>query len=806
MIRLSATLCIGVFLGVAMTWAPYAHAEESARGYLVFEHNTLERMPSDYVPDATASIDRLSCALARGEHGCVQFGVHARAGELKSIRVAVTSDLDVTVYRRRTDFIVQEAPKPTEADLDKRVAKPSDMMYLQRGDTVAKLAKSASVNFWLKIHAAADAAPGEHLGNVRIEVDGKGATEIALVVNVRPFELAPADIPFGLWHSRGAYTKGYDAPFDWLFRDMVAHGHNSICLNCYRGLGVPDFSKLPIPEDHDLVKVIETAQDAGLLSARFPFFIESSFLYFERREEVTGKLTEDQLRAAIDWLAAQRVKRDWPEFITYGRDEPAVPAPGIRENYGPLRPLPHRVGTAMNAKAAYAHGDIHDIWMVHDGHITPEMQAEATRRGAELWTYTYRLWRQDYHPLIQRHFPGFYTWALKLKGNYIWAYYYAYNWIHPETKETMPTTGWEARREGITDYRYLMMLEDAIAARPNDALAIEAAVWLEKLRARVVSNYNQDPDGYWNVHAGFPVGATRVEPHIVEAGKPFRTDEYDEIRAKAADYIAKLGPASPPLPAPGPIQPMKDEAAAFRGKTAEQCAEGLRSGDTQTRRSAAMALFEMRIHNDDTIDELIKALDDPDVRVPALMALEVIGPAANRAAPKVAALLSYPDDFIRQGAHFALKGLTVVPKKPLVELPKMWAFRKDPDKVGEAQKWFYRAEDKTAEPWTPISTHDFWETGYVGDGWYALDVTIPKTPGKRTWIEFGSVDENYTLWINGLYIGDNTNAGTGFWNVPVEVEITGRYKPDESNHIVVRVNNSAQAGGIWKPVSLFAEK
>ena len=460
----------------------------------------------------------------------------------------------------------------------------------------------------------------------------------------------------------------------------------------------------------------------------------------------------------------------------------------------------------MSGKAAYAHGDFVDVWIVHDGHITPELQAEARRRGAEVWTYTYRLWRQSYNPLIQRHYPGLYTWALKLKGNYIWSYYYGYNWIEPETKETMPTTGWEARREGINDYRYLQMLEDAIKAKRDDPIAIEAAVWLERLRGRVVSNYNQDPDGYWNVHAGFPVGATRVEPHIVEAGKPLRPEEYDQIRAKAADYITELGPASVPLPAPAPVQPMKDEAAAFRDKAVEHCVEGLRSSGTQTRRSAAMALFEMRIHNDDTIDELIKALDDPDVRVPALMALEVIGPKAGRAAPKVAALLSHPDDFIRQGATFTLRGLTHVPKKLLLELPEMWAFRKDPEKVGQSQKWFFSTEKKDAEPWTQISTHGFWEEGYVGNGWYALDVTIPKTPGKRTWIEFGAVDENYTLWINSQYIGDNTHAGTGFWNVPVEVEITGRYKPDESIHIVVRVNNSAAAGGIWKPVRLMVEQ
>ena len=267
----------------------------------------------------------------------------------------------------------------------------------------------------------------------------------------------------------------------------------------------------------------------------------------------------------------------------------------------------------------------------------------------------------------------------------------------------MPTTGWEARREGVDDYRYLQMLEDSINAKPDDPLAMEAAVWLARLRSRVMSDFNRVFDHYAD---SFPAATARVDTHTVKAGKPFKIDEYDRIRATAAGYIEKLGTASPPLPVPGAVAPMKDEAAAFRGKSVEQCAAGLRSGDTQTRRSAAMALFETRLHSDDVVGELIKALDDPDVRVPALMALERIGPAANRAAPKVAALLSYPDAFIRQGATFTLKGLKSVPKKHLVDLPKMWAFRKDPNKAGESQQWFFGTEKKDAEPWTPISTHE----------------------------------------------------------------------------------------------------
>ncbi len=146
--------------------------------------------------------------------------------------------------------------------------------------------------------------------------------------------------------------------------------------------------------------------------------------------------------------------------------------------------------------------------------------------------------------------------------------------------------------------------------------------------------------------------------------------------------------------------------------------------------------------------------------------------------------------------------------KVLVETPEHWMFRKDPDKVGEAQKWF--TEPPSGPLWSAVSTFDFWDkslgTSYYGDGWYAVDVVVPPVQEKKAWLHFGAVDENYTLWLNGERIGDNLTAGTIMWDQPVSAEITGKLKDGQANHIVVRVNNTANAGGIWKPVRILVEK
>ena len=95
---------------------------------------------------------------------------------------------------------------------------------------------------------------------------------------------------------------------------------------------------------------------------------------------------------------------------------------------------------------------------------------------------------------------------------------------------------------------------------------------------------------------------------------------------------------------------------------------------------------------------------------------------------------------------------------------------------------------------------------FEGDSWYSLDLVIPPAPGKKIWLILGAVDENYTLWVNGQYIGDNLDKRRTVWDKPVTVEITGKVKAGERNHLVVRVKNTRRAGGIWRPARITVEK
>ena len=640
---------------------------ETKKGYVVFGHNTLEAMPHAYVPARKAITDKVSCSLAQDEYKALQFGVHAVGTDgLKSVQVTVTSDLQVTVHHRWERYI--DASKASGRWVWK--GNPSEWMYLESGEAVGTVPAHGSVNFWLTFRAVPETAPGTHAGKIRIDVDGRPPTELTLTVNVRPFQLAPARIPFGMYYPGGASLD--------IYRDMAAHSQNSVTF-----YAAGDFSQLPPKKSGMVDRRIAMALEAGLVHPDIPCLALQHNIYAEQRKEKISSnpeycLSEAQRKAAADWLQSQRSSRGWPEIIVMGKDEPPIPSPGLRETYAPLRALPIRLGTAISTlRAIYEYGNLHDVWLAHDGLITPEMQAEAERLGAEVWTYTYRMWRHYYRPLPMRYYAGMYTWALELRGNFTWAYHYNYKWPDSDErgKASLTSTGWEIRREGVDDYRYLQMVEDAAKANASNPLAIEASVWLEKLRARILSkpdilpaDHARKGGKHWwpedDAVLGFPPALGRVNAVTAVDGRPLATDEFEAIRATAANYIQKLGPASAARIKPRPATHLMDAAAAFRGKSVESCIAALADSDVAKRRAAAMALFELGSQAAPAISALVRLLDDPEVRFPALHALQAIGTDAYPAAPKVALLLSHPDDFVRQAATATLAGITPVPEKP----------------------------------------------------------------------------------------------------------------------------------------------
>ena len=128
-------------------------------------------------------------------------------------------------------------------------------------------------------------------------------------------------------------------------------------------------------------------------------------------------------------------------------------------------------------------------------------------------------------------------------------------------------------------------------------------------------------------------------------------------KSKAFDFIEALG-VVPSRPAQGAWpRGLKGEATPFRSQSVQSCIEGLTSADADVRRAAAWALVEMGRDAAPATEALAAQLDDEQVRMPALRALEAIGPAAIAAVPRIRKLFKHEDAYVRLGAAFALGGI-----------------------------------------------------------------------------------------------------------------------------------------------------
>jgi len=131
-----------------------------------------------------------------------------------------------------------------------------------------------------------------------------------------------------------------------------------------------------------------------------------------------------------------------------------------------------------------------------------------------------------------------------------------------------------------------------------------------------------------------------------------------------------------------------------------------------------------------------------------------------------------------------------------------WKFKIDPMSDGHKKKVFETTYDDS--DWKNIRIAATWEEqgnkGYDGIAWYRLRFKMPpKMEHNAVELHFEAVDESAWIWLNGIYVGQH-DLGANGWKTPFWIDITKEIKWGEENLIVVRIQDTAGAGGIWKPV------
>ena len=89
---------------------------------------------------------------------------------------------------------------------------------------------------------------------------------------------------------------------------------------------------------------------------------------------------------------------------------------------------------------------------------------------------------------------------------------------------------------------------------------------------------------------------------------------------------------------------------------------------------------------------------------------------------------------------------------------------------------------------------------YDGVAWYTIKFTMPeKIDSNAVEIAFDAVDEAAWVWLNGVYLGSH-DIGPDGWRESFAMDCTNEIRWGKENILTIRVNDTAYAGGIYKPV------
>ena len=253
-----------------------------------------------------------------------------------------------------------------------------------------------------------------------------------------------------------------------------------------------------------------------------------------------------QVKAFIEHATKYFAERGLHQVLWYPRDEPWSD-PRKQEARVLCEAVKQVAGARTYATVRFDTAEYLDRWLdvrchtvsISGGFEADKLRQAAQKAGDSFWWYTNAC--REY-PDVMRFKAGFFFWKTGATGQYYWAYQSPHgnpyddldgiDWCaaYPGKDGPVPTTEWEALREGIDDFRYVYTLERAIAKACTSSspevlrLAEDAKRLLKELREDVVVDLHEYQQKGLNFHTDSIWPASR----------------YDEWRRRLAEMILRI--------------------------------------------------------------------------------------------------------------------------------------------------------------------------------------------------------------------------------------------------------------------------
>lgn len=448
-----------------------------------FEPSLEKVFPNDAVTPKGAVDPNVRIAAARNESESFQIVLRPREGAaLRDLRLRV-NDLVHDQSGARIPAENVQVLRPSYYDV--RVPSYFEGPTGQWPDalptfTGATLPGGVTTPLWLTVYVPGEAAPGEYTALMELTSPDLDPVELWLKLTVHDFALpvTPAlKTDFG-FRPDDAQSACEAAGYKGAFADLMQAYLESAARH---RVTLRQLAQLP-PESNDYASALKAYEErlAGLRAVgTTTYAVPQSLLDVPEQLRVADAFVAKSLpQRAFSQIAEEPMRPAWPRIFeraqTWKQNAPNVPL----------------MATALGLEP-FLHDPI-DIWAVH----LPVMDTtnnkqviERIRAGGEVWGYVNHSPSRPYgnffidFAALEHRILFWQTWALGLRGFHYWCVNQAPEgrnpWVsqlditpvngdgflvYPSAKGPVSSIRWEAIRDGIEDFDYLVLLSERVQA------------------------------------------------------------------------------------------------------------------------------------------------------------------------------------------------------------------------------------------------------------------------------------------------------------------------------------------------------
>ena len=553
--------------------------EEILRGYIFFTRPYIDLIFPNSIPkqDEIIRNNLLEISVSPGEYEPITFAIRALK-DLKEYQISV-SDL-VSKERRKISRenirigVVRTLNKRRLYNINWSNEYINMPVYIEERDLI-DIPKDTNKQIWLTIKIPENTEPGQYFGEITIAPllgsEAGAKSTIYLKINVLPIKLEqPKGKLFGMY-----YTSRRNSKEEILndFKNMKEYGMTTVglCLpfNPEEVIEKQDRFDFKFKGDDRFIWSMEAYKQVGFTEPILLLSGPDQFAYnfLSRTYPDTSKEFEDKFKKFMSSFMKEAKIRNWPVMIFQPFDEPSwqhkelerktIRALTLLKEIGLLTEINGPFNDFMENQA----GEYADYWNINGGLASLEKLREIKQKGKYILIYNNDV--EGYRPEVMRYTAGYYMWITEIDGVFNWEYqgigkdpyndlkHIKSNFIYwyPKTeKETGgPAITYEAFREGIDDYRYLLTHKNLVEKLKKQAsknpeleyFAIESERKIKELLNKIKYTIRIREQAKWTEELLLGPDEKVISGSLkLPNGLTFK--DYDEIRNKIIEEILNL--------------------------------------------------------------------------------------------------------------------------------------------------------------------------------------------------------------------------------------------------------------------------